>query len=40
MIPYELFLRHIRHALPDGRLALANQVFDRMGGSAVPGGNL
>ncbi|CAN0325955.1 unnamed protein product, partial [Ectocarpus sp. 8 AP-2014] len=29
-VPYELFLRHIRTTLPDGRLALAHQVFDRM----------
>lgn len=30
-VPYELFLRHIRTTLPDGRLALAHQVFDRIG---------
>ncbi|CAM9380713.1 unnamed protein product, partial [Ectocarpus sp. 12 AP-2014] len=29
-VPYDLFLRHIRTTLPDGRLALAHQVFDRM----------
>lgn len=30
-VPYELFLRHIRRTLPETRLALAHQVFDRMG---------
>lgn len=29
---YELFLHHIREPLPAGRLALAHQIFDRMGG--------
>ncbi|CAM9751248.1 unnamed protein product, partial [Hapterophycus canaliculatus] len=30
-VPYESFLRHIREPLPEGRLALAHEVFDRMG---------
>lgn len=30
-VPYELFLRSIRAAMPSRRLALAHQAFDRMG---------
>lgn len=30
-VPYELFLRSIRAAMPGRRLALAHQAFDRMG---------
>ncbi|CAM9395475.1 unnamed protein product [Scytosiphon promiscuus] len=29
-VAYEQFLRHVRETLPEGRLALANKVFDRM----------